>query len=203
MPSELQTQAVVDFLGSAQVFTSTVNDLMAEQLKEVSHSNVTYSQLKLLKMVEATGGYSVSNLAQFLGVSTAAASRAVDRLVRRGLIDRVEASDDRRAVQLSLTAAGCELLTRYDQAANSALKRVFASLSENEMRETGDLLDRLSIGLVEQAGDADEVCFRCGIHFRDRCLLRQTRSRSCLYHSRQPSGTEPRANRNGGAQPDA
>jgi DNA-binding MarR family transcriptional regulator len=198
MQSEHQIQAVVDFLGSAQVFTSTVNDLMAGQLKEVSTSDVTYSQLKLLKMVAATGGYSVSSLAQFMGVSTAAASRAVDRLVRRGLIDRAEASDDRRAVQLSLTDAGCELLSRYDKAANAALKRVFASLSQDEMQQASDLLDRLSIGLVEQANDADEVCFRCGIHFRERCLLRQVRSRSCLYHRQQPSGVEPCATDDGG-----
>ncbi len=182
-----QIQRVVDFLGSAQVFTSTVNDLMADQLKDISRSEVTFSQLKLLKMVAATGGYSVSNLAQFMGVSTAAASRAVDRLVRRGFVDRAEASDDRRAVQLSLTDAGCELLSRYDEAANAALKHVFASLSEDEMQQTGDLLDRLSITLVEQASDADEVCFRCGIHFRDRCLLRQARSRTCLYHRQRRS----------------
>jgi len=199
MQSEHQTQAVVDFLGSAQVFTSTVNDLMAEQLKEVSTSDVTYSQLKLLKMVAATGGYSVSNLAQFMGVSTAAASRAVDRLVRRGLIDRAEARDDRRAVQLSLTDAGCDLITRYNEAANAALKHVFASLSQDEMQQASDLLDRLSIGLVAQANDADEVCFRCGIHFRERCLLRQVRSRSCLYHRHQQSGAEPCATDDGGA----
>ena len=174
-----------DFLGSAQIFATAVNDLMAEQLRAVTGDDVTYSQLKLLKMVSLTEGYSVSNVAQFLGVSTAAASRAVDRLVRRGLISRTAAEEDRRAVHLSLTEKGLELLRRYDAAARPALEQAFADLSPEQMRHVGDLLDRLSVNIVDRANGHDEICFRCGIHFRDRCLLRQRRSRSCFFHLHQ------------------
>ena len=180
-----------DFLGSAQIFTTAVNDLMAEQLRAVTGDEVTYSQLKLLKMVSLTEGYSVSNVAQFLGVSTAAASRAVDRLVRRGLVNRTAAEEDRRAVHLSLTQKGLELLRRYDAAARPALERAFADLSPEQMRQVGDLLDRLSVNIVDRANGHDEICFRCGIHFRDRCLLRQRRSRSCFFHMHQRQGDDP------------
>ena len=182
MPIERETRLLNDFLGSAEIFTSAVQDLMAKQLKEVTGSDVTFSQLKLLKMVAATGGYSVSNLAQFMGVSTAAASRAVDRLVKRGLLNREEAADDRRAVQLSLTQEGTELLERYDQAAEIALRGAFESLSSAQLQETGDLLDQLSVKLVERGNGSDTMCFRCGIHFRDRCLLRKSQRGACLYH---------------------
>ena len=92
---------VHDFLGSAQIFTNAVNDLMEEQLHEVTDEQLTFSQLKLLKMVSLTDNYTVSDVAAFLGVSNAAASRAVDRLVKRELVDRAEAEADRRAVRLS------------------------------------------------------------------------------------------------------
>jgi len=155
---------------------------MARQLKEVTGPDVTFSQLKLLKMVAATGGYSVSNLAQFMGVSTAAASRAVDRLVKRGLLNRAEAADDRRAVQLSLTQEGTELLEKYDLAAEVALRGAFESLTSEQLQATGDMLDRLSVKLVERGNGSDTMCFRCGIYFRDRCLLRQSQHGACLYH---------------------
>jgi DNA-binding MarR family transcriptional regulator len=182
MLTERESRLLNDFLGSAEIFTSAVNDLMAKQLKEVTGPDVTFSQLKLLKMVAATGGYSVSNLAQFMGVSTAAASRAVDRLVKRELLNRVEAADDRRAVQLSLTPKGTELIEQYDQAAEVALQGAFESLTSEQLRETGDLLDRLSVKIVERGNGAETTCFRCGIHFRDRCLLRTSQHGTCLYH---------------------
>jgi DNA-binding MarR family transcriptional regulator len=182
MPIKRETRLLNDFLGSAEIFTSAVNDLMAKQLREVTGTDVTFSQLKLLKMVAATGGYSVSNLAQFMGVSTAAASRAVDRLVKRGLLNRAEAADDRRAVQLSLTQEGAELLEKYDQAAEMALRSAFESLTSEQLQETGDLLDQLSVKLVERGNGSNTMCFRCGIHFRDRCLLRRSQHGTCLYH---------------------
>jgi DNA-binding MarR family transcriptional regulator len=182
MPIERETRLLNDFLGSAEIFTSAVHDLMAKQLKELTGSDVTFSQLKLLKMVAATGGYSVSNLAQFMGVSTAAASRAVDRLVKRGLLNREEAADDRRAVQLSLTQEGADLLEQYDQAAEIALRSAFESLSSEQLQETGNLLDQLSVKLVDRGNGSNTMCFRCGIHFRDRCLLRQSQHGACLYH---------------------
>jgi DNA-binding MarR family transcriptional regulator len=199
MSSRREGLSLNDFLGSAQIFTTAVNDLMAEQLRDVTGDEVTYSQLKLLKMVSLTEGYSVSNVAQFLGVSTAAASRAVDRLVRRDLINRVVAEEDRRSVHLSLTEKGVELLRKYDAAARPALERIFAGLAPEQMRQVGDLLDRLSVSIVERANGHDEVCFRCGIHFRDRCILRQRRSRSCFFHLHQRGTGEPEApvDRNG------
>jgi DNA-binding MarR family transcriptional regulator len=174
-----------DFLGSAQIFSSAVNDLMERQLHEVTGDDVTFSQLKLLKMVSLTRGYSVSNVAQFLGVSTAAASRAVDRLVRRGLVIRAESAGDRRAVELSLTPKAQALLSQYDEAASAALHRVFGDLSHSQLHQVGDLLDRLSVTIVDRENGEEDVCFRCGIHFRDRCLLRQRRSQSCFFHLHQ------------------
>jgi hypothetical protein len=106
-------------------------------------------------------------------------------LVRRGLVIRAESSDDRRAVELSLSPKAQALLGRYDAAAEAALERVFGDLSYEQLRQVGDLLDRLSVSIIDRENGEDGVCFRCGIHFRDRCLLRQRRSRSCFFHLHQ------------------
>jgi DNA-binding MarR family transcriptional regulator len=185
MSSERDSQVLNDFLGSAQIFTSAVNDLMVGELKEAIGDDVTYPQIKLLKMVSLTEGYTVSNVAQFLGVSTAAASRAVERLVRRGLVNRAEAAEDRRAVRLSPTSKGQSVLAEYQRASSKALQAVFGHLSCEQLQQTGDLLDRLSVSIVERADGAEEVCFRCGIHFRDRCLLRRNENLSCFFHLHQ------------------
>ena len=168
-----------DFLGSIQIFSSAVNDLFEEQLREVTGSGLTFTQLKLLNLIAHTEGHTVSDVASFLGVSNAAASKGVDRLVRRGLLKREEAASDRRAVELSLSDEGRVLLEQYEAVTQKAMTELFGGLSPKELRDTARLLDRLSVSIVDQE---DEVCFRCGIHFRDRCLLRQARRRDCYFH---------------------
>ena len=168
-----------DFLGSIQIFSSAVNDLFEEQLREVTGSGLTFTQLKLLNLIAHTEGHTVSDVAAFLGVSNAAASKGVDRLVRRGLLKREEAASDRRAVELSLSDEGRVLLEQYEAVTQKAMTELFGGLSPKELRDTARLLDRLSVSIVDQE---DEVCFRCGIHFRDRCLLRQARRRDCYFH---------------------
>ena len=188
------SDVVHDFLGSAQIFTNAVNDLMEEQLHEVADEKLTFAQLKLLKMVSLTDNYTVSDVASFLGVSNAAASRAVDRLVKRDLVDRSEAVADRRAVRLSLTAKGRRLLEGYDAASHRVLENLFGELSSDQLRRTARLLDQMSISIVDRRAKRDEVCMRCGIHFRDRCLLRQGAERNCHFHLRRGDGNGDPAN---------
>ena len=87
-------QVINDFLGSAHVFSLAVNELMEQKIRETIGSELTLSQLKLLKLVSKTNAEKISDVAGFLGVSHPAASKAVDRLVRRGLVDRKEDAVD-------------------------------------------------------------------------------------------------------------
>lgn len=190
---------VHDFLGSAQIFTNAVNGLMEEQLHEVAEDRLTFSQLKLLKLVSLTDNYTVSDVAAFLGVSNAAASRAVDRLVKRGFVDRSEAEADRRAVRLSLSGTGRQLLERYDAASERVLQKLFGDLSQDQLRRMARVLDQLSVTIVEHRAERGEVCMRCGIHFRERCLLRQSRERSC--HFQQHTGDGNGDSGSGGKRP--
>lgn len=177
-----------DFLGSVRILSATVDEWMEEELKEITDSRVTPSQLKVLKLVARTNARRIGDVADFLAVSNAAASKAVDRLVKRGLLRRAEAESDRRAVELSLTPEGRTLLAQYEAATNQVLKEVFGGLPQEDLRDTAEFLDRLSTKMVQEGRTRDGICLRCGIHFRDRCLLRQSVGRNCYFHlHRDPS----------------
>jgi DNA-binding MarR family transcriptional regulator len=177
-----------DFLGSVRILSTTIDEWMEEALKEATDSRVTPSQLRVLKLVARTNARRIGDVAEFLAVSNAAASKAVDRLVRRGLVRRTESAADRRAVELSLTPEGRTLLAQYEAATNQVLKEVFGSLPADRLQETADFLDQLSTRMVKDGRTRDGICLRCGIHFRDRCLLRQSVGRNCYFHiHRDPS----------------
>ncbi len=177
-----------DFLGSVRILSTTIDEWMEEELKEVTKDRVTPSQLKVLKLVARTNARRIGDVADFLAVSNAAASKAVDRLVRRGLVRRTEAASDRRAVELSLTPEGRTLLAQYEAATSQVLKEVFGSLPPERLEQTANFLDELSTQMVKEGRTREGICLRCGIHFRDRCLLRQSVGKKCYFHlHRDPS----------------
>jgi DNA-binding MarR family transcriptional regulator len=171
-----------DFLGSTHVFASAVEEVVEKRLlEEIAGRHLTLSQFKLLKMVALTDARTISDVALFLGVSNAAASKAVDKLVRRKLLRRAEGQPDRREIRLSLTESSRRLLAAYDEKKERKLAQLFRGFPDDELRRTARLLDRLSAGLVDHHAGPEEVCLQCGIYFRDHCLVRQLVGRNCFY----------------------
>src|SRR5271157_3467137 len=130
-------ELINDFLGSTHVFASSVSNVIEERLlREVGPPQITFSQFKLLKLVALTDAQTIGDVAAFLSVSNAAASKAVDKLVRQDLLVRKEAQRDRRAIQLSLTASSRQLLAAY----NVAKDRSSPASSASTRRKTCNAL---------------------------------------------------------------
>ena len=72
--------------------------------------NVTPRQLEVLTFLSHRERWSVGEVASVLGVSSAAATKAITRLERKGLVKRFENILDRRGVDVTLTRKGTEVL---------------------------------------------------------------------------------------------
>jgi DNA-binding MarR family transcriptional regulator len=179
---EGKADLIHDFLASAHVFAAAVTDEVEEALlRSTGGKEITSSQLKLLKLVSLTETQTIGSVAAFLGVSAAAASKAVDRLVRKGLVDRREGATDRRFINLALTDSGRRLLESYESARRRRLLEMFGDFADDDLKRASALLDRLSLRVAESAEGAEELCLRCGIYFRRDCLVRRLEGRRCLY----------------------
>jgi DNA-binding MarR family transcriptional regulator len=155
------------------------------------------SQVKLLLLVARPGQqFKVTDVAEFLGVTNAAASRAIDRLVQRDLVDRSVSPRDRRAVTLSLTPDGEELLNRFQRVRNRELLELLGPVDTDRLRLAAEILDELSVKLLALDQGGEERCLRCGIHFRRGCVVRDVLGRECavaggLYGSDDQGGGGP------------
>ncbi len=174
-----------EFLGSVNVISAAMEDWLTEQLKGVVGNEATLSQVKLMKLVAHTDSLRVTDVATLLGVSNAAASKAIDRLVRRKLVERVEDEADRRTTRLSVTPAGMTILKSYKHAVGKALEEVFGEFPAAELESAAGLLDRISVDLVSKTKRAKDVCLRCSVHFREKCLLRSHVGHACVFESRR------------------
>jgi DNA-binding MarR family transcriptional regulator len=184
------THAVNDFLGSAHIFASAVTEVIEEELlREVAENRISVSQLKLLRLVNLTEAQTIGDVAAFLGVSNAAASKAVDKLVRMMLLRRSEGETDRRSIHLSLTEPSRRLLAAYEAARQAMLQKIFAQFESEELQLAAALLDRVSAQIVGHSITGEQLCLQCGIHFREKCVMRKLLDRPCLYQRQRERGT--------------
>jgi DNA-binding MarR family transcriptional regulator len=93
------------------------------------------SQLGALMHIHQEGCTGVSNLGDRLGVSSAAASQLLERLVQQDLVFRTEDSEDRRVKQLILTDKGKQLLHESLNARLGWIDEFSASLSASEKEQ--------------------------------------------------------------------
>ncbi len=89
--------------------------------------------LNVLSALEADGALSMSSLAEAMDVSDASATGIVDRMEKRGLVERRHSTGDRRQVMVYPTPAGEQVFRDMAAQRRDVLSRVLAELSDEEM----------------------------------------------------------------------
>jgi DNA-binding MarR family transcriptional regulator len=129
------------------VLLSCVGRNGGELLRVIDESNLSFIQMKTVVNLGGADSESdattVTALAEMLGVSPASASRAVDGLVKRRLITRVEDSEDRRVRRLALTAKGRELSDQIVSARLAGIEDFMATLQGAERAKLAAALSAL------------------------------------------------------------
>jgi DNA-binding MarR family transcriptional regulator len=112
--------------------------------------DLTLTQVKALNALTRSE-LTVKELAERLGLSLPGASRAVDALVSRDLIDRREDPDDRRQKRLLATAAGRDALRRLDEARLAGIAAFAATLPDQQCERLSGALRPILDALKERA----------------------------------------------------
>jgi DNA-binding MarR family transcriptional regulator len=85
---------------------------------------LTIPQFRALHFVQDHVGASLSATAEFVGLTLPSTSKLIDQLVRRGMLVRDDASDDRRRMNLRITTKGDALL----QSAQDSVRQHLAGM---------------------------------------------------------------------------
>ncbi|MHB8533675.1 MAG: MarR family winged helix-turn-helix transcriptional regulator [Solirubrobacteraceae bacterium] len=144
-----------DMYALAAYMMRSANAATFEVLGEL---DLSFTQIKTLCALEddpdgspVARERSVKGLADSLGISLAAMSRAVDGLFERGLVSREEDPSDRRMKRVRLTAAGHEVPRALNDGRLSALHELVSSLEEEQADALGRALSLIVAGHPEIA----------------------------------------------------
>ena len=100
----------------------------------IDETGLGLSDFGVLELLLHKGPLPVNALGPLVDLTPGSISIAVDRLVVKGLVSRVESAEDRRVRIVSLTSQGKDLIVAAFRKHSGQMKRVFSELSAEELR---------------------------------------------------------------------
>jgi DNA-binding MarR family transcriptional regulator len=95
------------------------------------------------------GPFSMSGLAKACGSLPNTMTGIVDRLVRRGVLQRLLSEEDRRLVLVSLTDLGRQMQANHQQFLHEYASGLLKRLARNEQKDLVHLLERVTVPASE------------------------------------------------------
>lgn len=130
--------------------------VLREHLLGADVTRLDQAQLDALEVLDSGGcGWPMSELADALRVGPSTATRAVDRLERRGLAERTTADGDGRIVIARPTRDGQRLLRRVRRLRSEGVEQLLAGFDDDERRTFADHLERFVGAIDELVADLD------------------------------------------------
>lgn len=128
----VQDEVVESVLAAARVLVA-----VSAQSVAATADTVTLPQLRVLVMLASQASMNLNGVAARLGVHPSNATRAVDRLVAAGLLDRRDDPADRRNLLLELTHAGNVLVQDVMQRRRDTIAEILEQMSPEQRRQFG------------------------------------------------------------------
>ena len=112
MPKYSESEEIT---GQGAELVSHLETLVERFLLPEKTSELSRSELAVLRALAEHDHATMSELTDSLGIACSSATGVVDRLVERGLAERTRPADDRRTVHVTLTKRGRHMHQSYNE----------------------------------------------------------------------------------------
>ena len=100
----------------------------------IEETGLGLSDFGVLELLLNKGPLPVNTIGPIVDLTPGSISTAVDRLFAKGLVTRVESTEDRRVRIVTLTPRGKDLIVSAFRKHSGQMKKVFSELSPEELR---------------------------------------------------------------------
>jgi MarR family 2-MHQ and catechol resistance regulon transcriptional repressor len=109
----------------------------------LEETGIDDTDFRILEALLNKGPLPVNTIGPKVFLTPGSISVAIDRLLARGLVSRVESPKDRRVRIVSLTARGKDLIAPVFRKHAAEIRKVFADASPKELRNLETLLKKI------------------------------------------------------------
>jgi len=120
----------------------------------IEETGLGLSDFGVLELLLHKGPLPVNTIGPIVDLTPGSISIAVDRLVAKGLVSRVESAEDRRVRIVALTSRGKDLIVSAFRKHSGQMKRAFSQLSVEELRALEAALKKVgrrAAALIEES----------------------------------------------------
>ncbi len=139
-----------------KAFHATVKYLYAGLEK----TGIDETDFRVLEVLLNKGPLPVNTIGPKVNLTPGSISTAVDRLVERGLVSRIESPEDRRVRVVSLTTKGKDLIAPIFRKHAAEIRTVFAKTSPKELRALEATLKKIGKRAENLASEANPTSLR-------------------------------------------
>ena len=115
------------------VMMKAMRTLTRYAIAGIEETGLGLSDFGVLEALLHKGPLPVNTIGPIVDLTAGSISTAVDRLVEKGLVSRVESTEDRRVRIVALTSCGKDLIAGAFRKHSAQMKRVFSGLSPEEL----------------------------------------------------------------------
>jgi DNA-binding MarR family transcriptional regulator len=148
LPEEDTSRPSAEQIDAVMLAARVLVAVSAQSVASVE-DRVTLPQLRILVMIASRGPQNLTAVAQGLGVHASNATRACDKLVDAGLIQRSDDPADRRNLVLRLTLSGQHLIQTMTEHRRVAIEKILAEMPPQLRSELTPAL----LAFAEAAGE--------------------------------------------------
>lgn len=135
--------------------TARQRDLRFE--RAVAAAELSLTRIRTLAVIRRIENCSMSDLALFTGVDRTTLTRAIDQLVRDGLVERWSPAGDRRRVNVALSAKGEVLHVDAFKRLVAGNGATLAKLDEREVRQAARVLQQVLRAVMDDPLEAEKL----------------------------------------------
>lgn len=146
--AELKQQ--IDEVLEATIYLYTESRRLTKEIAR--RVDLTGPQLTVVKILEAVGGLSLSELSSRIRAQNSTVTGIIDRMEREGLVVRARSQTDRRVVHIHLTEKGTKLAREIPIEPMRVFRTAIESLTDREMKDLFKTLNKVARFVKSHAG---------------------------------------------------
>jgi DNA-binding MarR family transcriptional regulator len=141
-PEKAKEKSEIDRIVETAIYLQTEGRRLAKE--QCARHGITATQLNVLKLLQAVGDLSLSELSKQMAATNSSITGIIDRMVAAKLVAREQSAEDRRVWRIRLLPDGKALARKVDVAPWELLKAAVAALDPPELQQLIKTLLKIS-----------------------------------------------------------
>lgn len=133
---------------------NVVLKLEEEAVKDSSHQDLSITEIHTLAAIGKGRARTMTHVANLLGISVSTLTTAINKLVKKGYVERERDEEDRRIVKIRLSEEGASAVSAHEAFHETMVSEAIAEVPEEELQRFIASIDNINQFLIMRSSMA-------------------------------------------------